>query len=510
VGWPQYSKMHQMDWITGYELEIAEISPLEGQLPFKSIYLGERRKVQLNDLTEPGDIIVRVRAFKRRVLAPKFVPGPWSDEVQMAASGAGTSTNVEIDDIPPLWRAIDIEDLLKYERHSADPQYNWETLLRTLYTHRLNLKIAFRYYALEGTATSTDTDPNTMDMRQFANFAKSTGLIDRQFGLSDCDRLYMRAVRKPAGLGTTVAPDNPMLMRVSNAVEKHEQTDGKELPNAKHWWERTSRAVHVAGAIASRKGGNVMHQDQFVAALVRLAVIKYPQHKLVAEKLQALCDDKLAPHVSDYLKLLQDDFSDQMRSKLMRHVLGKHREELHTIFKLYAQLDRSEEAGGKKQLQTMNIRELGELCADADLYDVGAGAHFGVRELITAFVKVNIDDEIYYQNDMNNSSAELVFDEFEEVVGRIFHGKEWSLIPEEEKLAMEKDREGALERTFHEWLEFTFVPTVMECARTKWPQHFKQSGEAVKEYRLGEKAELSVKSMVDPNDRPPTPAVVCR
>eukprot|EP00966_Prymnesium_polylepis_P167754 3878049-Prymnesium_polylepis.1 len=176
----------------------------------------------------------------------------------------------------------------------------------------------------------------------------------------------MRAVRKPAGLGTTVAPDNPMLMRVSNAVEKHEQvrhpppqhtsppariprldqtskatertrmrpscalttcarhvrsitcahhvrsimcahhvrsitcarrlrsitcarhvqTDGKELPNAKHWWERTSRAVHVAGAIASRKGGNVMHQDQFVAALVRLAVIKYPQHKLVAEKLQ--------------------------------------------------------------------------------------------------------------------------------------------------------------------------------------------------------------------------------
>mmetsp|Transcript_66096 Transcript_66096/g.174489 ORF Transcript_66096/g.174489 Transcript_66096/m.174489 type:complete len:112 (+) Transcript_66096:2-337(+) len=111
---------------------------------------------------------------------------------------------------------------------------------------------------------------------------------------------------------------------------------------------------------------------------------------------------------------------------------------------------------------------------------------------------------------MNNSSAELVFDEFEEVVGRIFHGKEWSLVPEEEKLAMEKDREGALERTFHEWLEFTFVPTVMECARTKWPQHFKQSGEAVKEYRLGEKAELSVKSMVDPNDRPPTPAVVCR
>ena len=28
------------------------------------------------------------------------------------------------------------------------------------------------------------------------------------------------------------------------------------------------------------------------------------------------------------------------------------------------------------------------------VWQVGAGAHFGVRELITAFVKVNIDDEV--------------------------------------------------------------------------------------------------------------------
>ena len=57
------------------------LSVTSGYTPCRSIYAGERRKVQLNDLTEPGDIIVRVRAFKRRVMAPKFVPGQWSDEV---------------------------------------------------------------------------------------------------------------------------------------------------------------------------------------------------------------------------------------------------------------------------------------------------------------------------------------------------------------------------------------------------------------------------------------------
>ena len=36
VSWPQYPKRHQSDWITGYELEVAEVSPLEGVLPFRS------------------------------------------------------------------------------------------------------------------------------------------------------------------------------------------------------------------------------------------------------------------------------------------------------------------------------------------------------------------------------------------------------------------------------------------------------------------------------------------
>ena len=61
---------------------------------------------------------------------------------------------------------------------------------------------------------------------------------------------------------------------------------------------------------------------------------------------------------------------------------------------------------------------------------------------------------------------------------------------------MEREQEGALERTFHEWLAFTFCPCLLDCARVKWPKFFKQSGEAIASLRDDDKAELSVKVAV--------------
>ena len=45
-------------------------------------------------------------------------------------------------------------------------------------------------------------------------------------------------------------------------------------------------------SLLSRKGGNVMHQEQFVASLIRLSVIKYPQYRMVADRLRKLCNEK--------------------------------------------------------------------------------------------------------------------------------------------------------------------------------------------------------------------------
>ena len=69
----------------------------------------------------------------------------------------------------------------------------------------------------------------------------------------------------------------------------------------------------------------------------------------------------------------------------------------------------------------MNIKEMGELCEEAALLD----AKFGARELIAAWVRVNIDDELYEQDEEGNTASELVYDEFSELVARIYYGREW-------------------------------------------------------------------------------------
>ena len=113
----------------------------------------------------------------------------------------------------------------------------------------------------------------------------------------------------------------------------------------------------------------------------------------------------------------------------------------------------------------MNLKEMFELCTDIDVFVSGS---FGPREMIAAFVRVNIDDELYEQvarapqalhecpccrawpvnavhlrlgsdaslsrgrcrmscpqEEAENTSSELVYDEFVEMVGRIFLGREW-------------------------------------------------------------------------------------
>ena len=45
---------------------------------------------------------------------------------------------------------------------------------------------------------------------------------------------------------------------------------------------------------------------------------------------------------------------------------------------------------------------------------------FGVMSMLAAFVRVNIDDDLYIQADQADTSSELVFEEFEEFIARVF------------------------------------------------------------------------------------------
>ena len=82
--------------------------------------------------------------------------------------------------------------------------------------------------------------------------------------------------------------------------------------------------------------------------------------------------------------------------------------------------------------------------------------------VVASFVKVNIDDELYVQEDEDNSSAELVYDEFEEVVARMYNLREFSRLP-----AAEQNEPNALENGFDAWLESYFVPMGMGALKLR-------------------------------------------
>ena len=73
-------------------------------------------------------------------------------------------------------------------------------------------------------------------------------------------------------------------------------------------------------------------------------------------------------------------------------------------------------AASRKQSDTMNVMECHQLIDDCGMYD----KKFGTREVLITFVKVNLDDEVYEQEDEDNMPSELVFDEFEEWLARVF------------------------------------------------------------------------------------------
>jgi len=67
---------------------------------------------------------------------------------------------------------------------------------------------------------------------------------------------------------------------------------------------------------------------------------------------------------------------------------------------------------------------------------------FTTRDLLRSFVIVNIDDDVYEQDDAENTPSELVFDEFEEVVARVFAAAVWRQTAQLQQTTSLLDQDG--------------------------------------------------------------------
>jgi len=301
-----------------------------------------------------------------------------------------------------------------------------EELLQGLYECRSTVKIAFRYYALAG-VSNVDDDPNTMTMLQFSNFCRGARLIDAKgLGTSDIDRLFLRAIRPQA-------PESSTAEDLMKALSKSGIAASKEGSR----WKGAKLAVNAASLLG--KGSNSMTQPQFVGAVLRLASTRYSDQGEVpiGAKLSRLCSEHLREHVFDELRLVSDDFSEKMESPLMAAVLAKHELKLRQSFAAYAEADTTNTAA-RHSTATMNVFECHQMCEEIGIYD----GSFSVRDMLCAFVRVNIDDDLYVQAEADNTSSEIVFDEFEEFVGRLFLAAVWVRTQRQSETASLLDQDG--------------------------------------------------------------------
>lgn len=422
----------------GYELEITMVNALEAHVAeWRKVYRGPKLQHKLSKLgRQLTGVRARVRAYNGHG------KGEWSPRSELLRMPPIPPPNrEEIQEIPSSWLTIDlagVPDLSAKGGDAALLELVKADLVKVLHANRKVIKVAFCYYALAGVA-NVDDDPSTMSMVQFGNFCRGAKLLNSHLNSSGIDRIFLRAVRvlpnvAAAGADTETA-DASLVSALASAGVK-----------ATKEWRKAKAAVNAVSLLT--KGANLMDQPQFVQALIRLAAARQPgaaDGLSIADKLSQMLGDYVEHHVLREMQLIEDDFSPHMRTRAMGAVLERHRADLERVFFAYAAADQQSSAAAKRALTTMNVLECNELCEDIGIFD----ETFITRDLLSAFVMVNIDDDLYYQEQAENTSSELVFDEFEEFVARIFNKAVWSKAEGKEVIVManllDQDGDGDLD-----------------------------------------------------------------
>ena len=87
--------------------------------------------------------------------------------------------------------------------------------------------------------------------------------------------------------------------------------------------------------------------------------------------------------------------------------------------------------------------------------------------MVAAFVRVNIEDDLYIQSNKANTSTELDFDEFFEVLARMHHSREGGEKTKKAKRLLDEDEGLEMARNFDAWLARSFFPAATEAIKTR-------------------------------------------
>ena len=153
------------------------------------------------------------------------------------------------------------------------------------------------------------------------------------------------------------------------------------------------------GAKGSGPVDNQMGLREFIAGVVRMAHAKFKKMPSLADRWDALFTE----HIKKYANIgeLEDEITEMMEWEEVEEVLETHAAMLRQAFLNYCVSPEEMRPGMDAAAQMMNMPEFMGFLTAANLLD----KKLTVREARGIFVQVNLDDDLYVQEDSNNSSS---------------------------------------------------------------------------------------------------------
>lgn len=355
-----------------------------------SIDLGEIEKTQAElrvavdemlGLIEGGTMLdaKQIYAFQR-AMKKNSVPNKLMNQVTATLDGsAPVSAEDGASPVPP--EVGDAKTVLLSLQPRETPD-EWKHVEKILEAERGFIIVVFRYYCVEGGSTDAAAS-NSMNLTRWNRACKDFG-----FGKAN-----------QPGLSSS---ELPLIFLRAN----QDKTEEAEFTYIKAMVKQKSK---------DKKEDNedemVFHE--FAEGIIRVAYNWKRDVTGIANRFQLLVDEKIKGHKC--FSNLRDDIDDRMESDAMTVVLETHAVPLTQIFVHYAAADKDSFDGAEQD--TINMVEWQQLMRECGLFD-GIST---VRTATAAFVKVNMDDDLYDDDDgeEGESAEELVYDEFVECVARV-------------------------------------------------------------------------------------------
>lgn len=407
-----------------------------------------------------------------RLMATNSVGGgEWSEETRYETIPDPDETPVLQTSVPEEWLSLatSVRDLCRQASKQPGGTHKdaaWKPLAAMLLHHMTAVKIVFRVYTLYGSDAAVQSG-DAVDIAQFRQFCSDAHIAGKGLTAPDGSDWAMAEsqvptifVRSCTALGTgdgdsSSEDDEPPAPARDRRIRRFPASSGQVVaappaaapadeppaPPPDSVRDATGGGQPAAymppsqrRKMAAKKGAaggashNVesvrMRQHDFATALVRMA---WHIHKDTVPPAQALATcfgllltqvvEPIANRVAD----AKDETTSLFKSRQVRAAFVRHRKELTASFALYARADKFLDDGNTA---TMSLAELFALMREADLLNrPNSPQAFTMKQVVEAFVFVNLDDELYVNNRPDDTAAELVYSEFCELLLRLAQHK---------------------------------------------------------------------------------------